>query len=156
MSMATGRPLTGRTVLLFSLGAFGVVIAANAVLAVFAVETFSGLVVPNSYVASQDFDRRRAAQLALAWDVGLEYSDGVLALTMKDAGGGTVRPAALSVSVGRPTEARDDRVLEMQSTLDGAAAPIVLAPGNWRVEIAATAEDGTLFQQSRVIFVPSP
>jgi nitrogen fixation protein FixH len=143
-------------VLFFALGAFGVVILANAVLAVFAVETFSGLAVPNSYVASQDFDRRRTAQLALGWDVGLDYSEGVLALTLKDAGDRTVRPAELSVSVGRPTEARDDRTLELQSTLDGVAAPIVLAPGNWRVEILATAEDGTLFQQSRKIFVPSP
>jgi nitrogen fixation protein FixH len=154
MTVSTGRPLTGRAVLLIALGAFGVVILANAVLAFYAVGTFSGLVVPNSYIASQDFDRRRNAQIALGWTDGLGYTNGVLELTMKDATDRTVRPETLSISVGRPTEQRDDRMLDLQATLDGVAAPVLLAPGNWRVEISATAEDGTLFHQSRAIYVP--
>jgi nitrogen fixation protein FixH len=48
MTVSAGRRLTGRAVLLIALGAFGVVILANAVLAFYAVGTFSGLVVPNS------------------------------------------------------------------------------------------------------------
>jgi nitrogen fixation protein FixH len=156
MTVSAGRRLTGRAVLLIALGAFGVVILANAVLAFYAVGTFSGLVVPNSYIASQDFDRRRDAQIALGWTVGLDYSDGVLEMTMKDASDRTVRPETLSVSVGRPTQQRDDRTLDLQATLDGVAAPVLLAPGNWRIEISATAEDGTLFHQSRAIYVPEP
>jgi nitrogen fixation protein FixH len=156
MTVSAGRRLTGRAVLLIALGAFGVVILANAVLAFYAVGTFSGLVVPNSYIASQDFDRRRDAQIALGWTVGLDYSDGVLGMTMKDATDRTVRPETLSVSLGRPTQQRDDRTLDLQATLDGVAAPVLLAPGNWRIEISATAEDGTLFHQSRAIYVPEP
>ncbi len=154
--MSTGRQLTGRSVLLLAVGAFGIVILANAVLAYFAVGTFSGLVVPNSYIASQDFDRRRDAQLALGWRVDLDYSAGALQIAMKDANGRTVRPGTLSVTIGRPTEQRDDQTLDLQPTLDGVAAPLRLAAGNWRVEVSATADDGTLFQQSRAIYVPEP
>lgn len=154
--MSTGRPLTGRSVLLLALGAFGIVILANSMLAYYAVGTFSGLVVPNSYIASQDFNRRRDAQLALGWKVDLGYSGDALQISMKDAEGKTVRPRTLSVSIGRPTEQRDDQTLDLQSTLDGVAAPVQLAAGNWRVEISATTDDGTLFQQSRAIYVPEP
>ncbi|HEU0223277.1 MAG TPA: FixH family protein, partial [Paracoccaceae bacterium] len=54
--------MTGRLVLAVALGAFGIVIAVNLVLVFAATRTFPGLVVPNSYVASQDFDRSRVAQ----------------------------------------------------------------------------------------------
>ena len=59
------RELTGRHVLAITLAAFGVIIAVNMVMAVKAVSTFPGLETPNSYVASQRFDRDRAAQAAL-------------------------------------------------------------------------------------------
>ena len=72
------RPLTGRRVALIALAAFAVMLTPNIILAVKAVETFSGLVVPNSYVASQNFDRDRTAQQALGWTVTLDQADGVL------------------------------------------------------------------------------
>jgi nitrogen fixation protein FixH len=53
--------LTGRRVLLIASAAFLVMLVPNIVLTVTAVRTFSGLVVPNGYVASQRFDRDRAA-----------------------------------------------------------------------------------------------
>ena len=64
-----------------------------------------------------------------------------------------MRPAALAVTVGRPTTTRSD--LSSCSRRPRPATPPTptLAPGNWRVEIAATAADGTAFRQSRDIFV---
>lgn len=63
------RELTGRHVLAITLGAFGVIIAVNLLMAFKAVSTFPGLETPNSYVASQVFDAERVAQESLGWTV---------------------------------------------------------------------------------------
>jgi nitrogen fixation protein FixH len=151
--MSLLRPLTGRKMAVIAGGAFLFMLIPNIVLTVMAVETFSGLVVPNSYVASQSFDRDRNAQLALGWQVALEHEGGVLRLRIDDAAGHPVRPPALTVTAGRPTTTRDDVVLDLRETPGGYAAAAPLAPGGWRVEIVATAPDGTRFHQSRDLFV---
>lgn len=147
--MSTARPLTGRTVALIAAGAFLFMLIPNIVLTVFAVDTFSGLVVPNSYVASQSFDRDRSAQLALGWTVAVAREDGVVRVAIADADGHAVRPPELAVTVGRPTTSRDDRALVLEETPTGYAAAADLGPGDWRVEIVATAADGTRFHQNR-------
>jgi nitrogen fixation protein FixH len=151
--MAMTRPLTGRRVLAIALAAFGVILAANITMSVYAVRSFSGLVVPNSYVASQSFDARRDAQQALGWDLALGYADGALTLALSDAAGRPVRPEVLEVSVGRPTTTRDDRALALEPMPEGYGAGVDLAPGSWRVEIVALAADGTPFHQSRSLTV---
>ena len=52
------RKFTGKHALAVFVGAFGVIIAVNLVLAYNAVKTFPGLEVKNSYVASQEFNER--------------------------------------------------------------------------------------------------
>ena len=141
--------LTGRRVFAIAAGIFVVMLVPNVVLAVLAVRTFSGLVVSNSYVASQEFDRTRAAQAALGWTATVNHIDGELRLDLTGAAGEAVRPATLAVTVGRPTTDRDDRTLALVETPAGYAADAALPPGGWRVEIAATAADGTAFRQSR-------
>ena len=155
MTAAAPRPLTGRRVALIAAAVFALVLAPNIVLAILAVNTFSGLVVPNSYVASQDFDRTRAAQQALGWRLALAHEGDRLALALTDAAGRAVRPASLAVTLGRPTTSRDDLTLVLEPTPFGYAAAAALAPGNWRVEIAAAAADGTAFRQRRSLFVRS-
>lgn len=149
----TARPLTGRMVLAIAAGAFVFMLVPNIVLTVTGVRTFSGLVVPDSYVASQTFDRDRAAQIALGWTVAIDHAGDVVTLKIDDADGHPVRPRELSVTVGRPTTTRDDRLLVLERTPSGYAAEAPLAPGGWRAEIRATAADGTAFHQSRDLFV---
>ena len=140
-------PLTGRKVLIIAVSAFAVVIAVNVALAVSAVRTFPGLEVKNSYVASQNFDEDRAAQLALGWTAGAGYRDGVLELSFTDASGAPVKVARLDALVGWATSTRDD--FEPDFTFDGRvyATPAEMAPGNWNVRVRAIAEDGTEFRQ---------
>jgi nitrogen fixation protein FixH len=145
--------LTGRRVALIALAFFLTFLIPNIVLMWSAIGTFSGLVVHDSYVASQDFDRLRAAQVALGWTVKLDHADDQLTLEINDRHGHPVRPPALAVTVGRPTTTRDDRTLALEATPAGYAALADFAPGAWRVEVAATAEDGTAFRQSRDILV---
>ena len=65
------RPFTGRHMTMILVGFFGVVIVVNLLMARFATATFGGIVVENTYVASQEFngwldDARE--QRALGWD----------------------------------------------------------------------------------------
>jgi nitrogen fixation protein FixH len=147
------REITGRHVLAIFVAAFGVIIAVNLTLAWQAVATFPGVEVQNSYVASQTFDRDRAAQEALGWTVAVEYAGGRLALAFTDAGGLPAPVARLDVLVGRTTEARDDRRPALVRKGAWFEAPMTLAPGRWLIRIEAEAADGTRFAQRRAITV---
>lgn len=84
---STAGKLTGRKVLMIFCGAFTIIIGVNILLMVKAIDTFSGLVVPNSYVASQEFNTKRAAQVALGWNAAIDYHDGAVYLTLLDDAG---------------------------------------------------------------------
>ncbi|MGX0903750.1 nitrogen fixation protein FixH [Roseovarius sp. MBR-79] len=146
------RQLTGRHVFLIFAGAFGTIIAVNLVLAYSAVSTFPGLEVKNSYVASQEFNERKAAQEALGWEVRATHGGGVLRLTITDAEGQPVRVASLDATVGRATHVAEDQRPEFHFDGRGYVAPVTLAPGNWNIRMVAEAPDGTEFQQ-RVVLV---
>jgi nitrogen fixation protein FixH len=77
------RRFTGWHMVTILVAFFGVVVAVNLVMARFAVSTFGGTVVDNSYVASQNYNRWLAAaekQSRLGWKakVGLDPSRRVL------------------------------------------------------------------------------
>lgn len=147
--------LTGRRVAVISVAAFGVIIGVNALLAVAAVKTFSGVVVEDSYVSSQSFDAERAAQRALGWQARPRIEGGYLHLDFTDARGEPVRPSSLAVTVGRPGTNAEDAPLELEETASGYVAKRPLAKGGWRAEIAAVAPDGTRFRQSRSLYAKS-
>jgi nitrogen fixation protein FixH len=140
------RELTGRHVLAITVGAFGVIIGVNLVMAYKAVSTFPGVEVASSYAAGVGFDARRTAQVALGWDVATGYDRSTLRVDFHDAEG-MLRPADLRVMVGRVTEAADDRTADLVWDGAGFAVPMALGPGLWRVDVAATAADGTAFQR---------
>ena len=141
------REFTGRHAIIVFVAAFGVIIAVNIGLAVSAVRTFPGLEVPNSYVASQEFDARRSAQEALGWTADATFDGHDLRLTITNASGAPADIATLAATVGRKTEARDDFTPDFG--FDGTAyvAPADLAPGRWDLRLSATATDGTAFTQ---------
>ncbi|WP_306113530.1 MULTISPECIES: FixH family protein [unclassified Roseovarius] len=149
--MAAGGQITGRHVLAGFVGAFGIIIGVNLVLAWSAVKTFPGLEVKNSYVASQQFDDRRAAQEALGWTVRADHERGQLRLSIVDAEDAPVVVQSLTATVGRATHVYDDQ--EPEFTFDGTAyvAPVVLGDGNWNIRMVAVAKDGTEFTQRVVL-----
>ena len=55
------REFTGKHMLLLAVGFFGVIISVNVLMAVLSATSWTGLVVQNSYVASQEFETRRVA-----------------------------------------------------------------------------------------------
>lgn len=152
----TEKIITGRKVFLMFAGAFSVIIAVNLLLAYKAVTTFPGLEVKNSYVASQNFDADRSAQLALGWTVRGSVEGGQLVLKITDAKGNPVQVASLQATLGRATHTGDDQ--DPAFVFDGTAyvAPVTLAPGNWNLRMLARAADGTKFRQRVVLYVVNP
>ena len=147
------RQFTGRHAAIIFVSAFAIIIGVNLVLAFSAVKTFPGLEVKNSYVASQEFDERKAAQTALGWTVGASHTGGLLTLSITDKLGKPVEVATLDAVLGRPTHVKDD--MEPAFQFDGIAyvAPVELSDGNWNIRMKATAADGTEFQQRVVLHV---
>ncbi|MCF3972291.1 FixH family protein [Paracoccus salsus] len=141
------RELTGRHVLAITVSAFGVIIAVNLFLAFKAVNTFPGLEVPNSYVASQSFDRERNAQAALGWTVTPSYDGQQLTLAITDAQGLPAPVERLAATIGRPTHKRADRVPEFRYEGGLYTAQLELEPGIWNIHVVATAPDGTQLRQ---------
>lgn len=139
--------INGRHVLAFSVGAFGLIIAVNLVMAWKAISTFPGLEVENSYVASQEFDIRREAQEALGWTLEASYDRGRARVAFTDRDGHAVQVADLTVLIGRTTEARDDVTPQFTFLGDAYEAEVPLNRGYWMFKITAHAMDGTLFEK---------
>lgn len=144
------KPLTGRGMLLVFVSLFGIIIGVNIVMAVTAVRSFPGVEVANSYVASQQFDRDRAAQQALGWTVAPVYEDGRLSVKISDAQGLPAPVQALNITVSRPTQKRDDVTPQMRYSGGLWVADLPLAPGSWVLHLEAEASDGTRFRQRLV------
>jgi len=147
------KQFTGRQFLGIMLAAFGVIIAANVTLAVFATGSFPGLEVKNSYVASQQFNQNKTDQLALGWQLENEYLDGQLYLFIRDKEGRTVQPASLALRIGRPASDQQDIYLTPVFAADHIHAAVTLAPGSWQLAIDARDGDGKRFSQRRVMVV---
>ncbi|MBV1927390.1 MAG: FixH family protein [Rhodobacteraceae bacterium] len=147
------REFTGRHAALVFVGAFAIIIGVNLVLAVQAVKTFPGLEVRNSYVASQEFDVRRSAQMLLGWSVRADARDGQVFLSITDKDGTPIEVAQLDATLGRATHVRDD--IKPEFVFDGTAyaAPVKLGKGNWNIRMVARAENGVEFSQRVILHV---
>lgn len=142
------KPLTGRAVLIWALGGFGAILAANLALVFAALESFPGLEVANGYVASQSFERERAAQAALGWSADATYGDGRLAVALTGAGGAPAPAAALRLRIGRPTTEAADMTPALVAGPAGWTADVALAPGLWRLDLAAEGPGGAAFRRT--------
>ncbi len=133
-------------------GAFGIIIAVNLTLAFKAVQTFPGLEVKNSYVASQKFDVERDAQLALGWDVSATLDNHTLSLVIEQDGT-PIAPRIESATFGRATNVQFDETPEFTFNGQALVARVEAGEGNWNLRLKARAEDGTLFQQRIIVNV---
>ena len=144
------REFKGWHMLAITVSAFAVVVAVNVGMAYKAISTFPGLEADKAYMASQTFDADKAAQLALGWNLSPSYDQatGAIRLVFTDTAGQPVTVSDLTVLVGRPTEARDDRTPTFTQGPDGAyVATEDLRQGKWILRVTAHAGDGTLFRQ---------
>lgn len=133
----------------FILG-FAVIISVNLTLAFNAIQTFPGLEVKNSYVASQSFNADREAQLALGWKVSAQLHGDELALTItKDDQ--AIAPRIESAVFGRATNVAQDQTPVFHFDGQRHVAKVNAGPGNWNLRLKLRDENGILFQQRIVV-----
>ncbi|WP_010544608.1 FixH family protein [Sphingomonas elodea] len=137
------RPFTGWHMAGILVAFFAVVIGVNLVMATSAVRTFGGVVVDNSYVASQRFNQWLAearAQDAQGWQARARGTpDGVLVVELRDARG-PIRQASVHAEAEHPLGRVRGRSFTLTALGDGRyAAPHALAAGRWRIRIEARA-----------------
>lgn len=132
---------TGRHMLIIMLAFFGTIIAVNLTMATLANRSWTGLVVKNSYVASQQFNEKAAlarAQQALGWRGELTIADGTVSYRLTDRSGDPVSAEAVRMIFRRPVSEQGDLTLRLARAGTGAfAQTIKIADGGWIVEILA-------------------
>ncbi len=150
------HPFTGRHMLAVVVAFFGVVIAVNIVMAMAATGTFPGLVVENSYVASQEYNSLLAAaraQQGAGWRLEIDAPGGVMKVRLLDGEGALERDLNVSAWAGRPSSTLDDRLLDLVEGANGYGAREALPVGQWEIDIEARRGDELVFRESRRLYV---
>jgi nitrogen fixation protein FixH len=137
---STKGQLTGRKVTAIFVVFFGIVMAVNFTMAHFASSTFGGVVVENSYVASQNYNKwldEAAAEKKLGWSAAAtRLPDNRVALRFTGA------PDDLVVTgVARhPLGHAPDQALRFAQAADGSlVSDKAVAPGRWLIRLTAQA-----------------
>ncbi|MEM9470430.1 MAG: FixH family protein [Pseudomonadota bacterium] len=149
------RQFTGRHMLLAMLAFFGVIIIVNLTMATVASRSWTGLVVKNSYVASQAFNReleQAKLQAARGWTGDITYRDGAVVLSLTDKAGQPVILDSSVVEIGRPAyEQADHQVVMVYQGSGIYHAKDNLQPGIWQVSVRGTSSQGDYRLDSRLI-----
>ena len=136
----TERRFTGWHMLAFVLLFFGTIISVNIFMVTKALTSWTGLVVKNSYVASQEFNEKLAAsnaQAALHLNVDLTYQDGEVIFSLADKDMNPVVLEDVSIALTRPIGITQDRTLTLAPKGTSYVAAEDLPAGVWNVVIHA-------------------
>lgn len=147
---------TGTHMLVTILCFFGVIIAVNLTLAYFASGTWTGLVVKNSYVASQQYNEKLAEvrrQQDTGWSSQFDYSGEKAQFALLAREGNMLRGFDVKARFSRPTHENEDRDLVMTEGANGYETAVSLAPGVWNVEVTATGSDDRGYRKIFRLFV---
>ena len=130
------KHFTGRHMFWILFAGFGVVVAVNFGMAALASRSFSGVVVENSYVASQEFNQWLDAaekQKALGWDVALSRDEAGRLLVETT---GVPSGAKVSAELRRPLGEHDSSTIELSASDGGRfRSDEVLPAGRWTVRL---------------------
>jgi nitrogen fixation protein FixH len=148
----TGRPLTGRMVLVILLAFFGTVIGVNVTMMKLAIATLPGTEVDSSYSASIGYEKEILAaqdQAARDWRVDAHIArdrNGVATLEVeaRDKDGRPVSGLSFQGRLERPTDKRADLVVALSEVGNGVyrGSVAALAPGQWDLVIQGDMEGG--------------
>ena len=144
---------TGFHMLAIMIAFFGVIIAVNVTMAVTASTSWTGLVVKNTYVASQEFNRKAQegrAQAALGWTATLTVRDGAVRFALADTDAAIKPIQGGTATFRRPVNDVEDRVVTLAAMRDGSlTGSVALADGAWIVEVQAEVGLAHPFRETR-------
>jgi nitrogen fixation protein FixH len=154
------RELTGRHVLLWIVGFFAIVFAANGVLVQAATSTFGGLETESSYKAGLMFESEVAKaerQQVLQWQVDGKLvrdkaGEAVLDISVRDAQGAPVSGLTADATLAHPANSRLDRVIHLTRVGAGVFHGADQAqPGQWELIVDFYRDKARVFRsRSRV------
>ena len=131
-----GHAFTGRRMAAIMVLFFGTVIAVNFTMAYYASSTFGGIVVENSYVASQQFNRwldEAAAEKAMGWNAdAVRLNDGRISVIVHGPG----PEGVLTGTARHPLGTLADRPLNFVRDAQGRfVSREVLPAGRWTLRL---------------------
>lgn len=141
MKAFTSGPFTGRHITAILVVFFGIVIGVNVFMARSAISTFGGVVVENSYVASQHYNTwldEAAKEKALGWQAeASRKADGRVAVKLS---GAPAQGVTLSGDAWHPLGRLPDQPLRFTRQADGTfLSDAALPSGRWKLRIQAVA-----------------
>jgi nitrogen fixation protein FixH len=161
--MPKQREFTGRHMLVVIVSFFAVVIGVNVTMATLAQKSWTGLVVENTYVASQQFNeeaRKGRAQAALGWKGTLVIASGEIGYSLVDSNGKPVSLHGVRMLFRHPAyEAEDQSVTLVAAPAATTDHPQAFSArhtprdGVWIVEIDADAGLASPFRDVRRIMI---
>lgn len=130
---------TGKTMMFIMVAFFGVIITVNFTMARFAVSGFSGTVVDNSYIASQNFNEwLRAAEVQdnLNWQTQITRDNEDYLIVKIGADNSPLIGAIINAELVRPLGMKEEKILRMQAQSDGTYRSVEpLSSGRWLVQL---------------------
>lgn len=128
-------------------GGFGVVVAVNAVLIVFALTSWSGLETEQAYQKGLAYNEtldEAAEQAARSWQATLGFAStgervGELSLELADRDRRPIGRLSVVARLMRPTVTGYDQAVELRPQANGRYAATIALPlaGQWRVDVEA-------------------
>ena len=135
------RTFTGWHMATITISFFAVIIAVNLTLAVLASSSWTGLVVSNSYVASQNFNRDAEIarqQQALGWQMKLTVDRSLAKIAILDRDDLPMTGLNIRAVLQRPTDEAGDQVLKLHEAGAGIyMANATIGSGVWVADITA-------------------
>ncbi|MEO0809871.1 MAG: FixH family protein [Pseudomonadota bacterium] len=145
---------TGWHMLIVMLLFFGVIVSVNITMAILAGRTWTGLVVTNSYVASQNFNaelREARLQQQRGWTSDLQYEGGAIQFSLRDRQGQPVVIDGLKLNYGRPAFEQADQTVGLEYVGDGLyRAAATLKAGIWALKVSGGTGDSRYRRDSRL------
>ena len=152
------RPFTGWHMLGVMVLFFGTIITVNLIMAWNASHSWSGLVVQNTYVASQQFNgkvKEAKAFVADGLDGKLSVENEALRYTLTRRGNPEMTADKVVAVLKRPVEEHEDVTVEMAHQGEGVfVAATALKRGQWIADITATKGDTVVYRQAIRFMAP--
>lgn len=146
---------TGWHMLIIMLLFFGTIISVNVTMAWNAVTSWSGLVVQNTYVASQQFNgKAEAAKVRAASGIvgALKIDGNAIQYTVSHPQRGAVETDAVTLNFRRPVGESQDFSLSMdKQSANSFSARHELAAGDWIVEAIAVRNGAVIVHEGKRI-----
>ena len=151
MTIQPKRQFTGKHMLITMVAGFGIVAAVNFYMASLAVGGFHGIVVENSYVASQKFNswiEEAEAMEALGWSAEPARDESGHLVLMTE---GVPAIASISAELRRPIGEREFASLTFAPLGDGRYRSLeALDEGRWTMRLAIEAGGENWAQESQI------